>query len=129
MTAIDKILAVAAQEATSDCTLVSIVDPCQTVGVLEILSQARALAGQRNYLEAEQLCLEAVVASEKLFGKASPIYGFCLEDLGVVRICQGKRRQADITLTEAHDVLEAALGATHPDVLRVSGRLQELYHS
>lgn len=129
MTAIEKILAVAAQEATSDCPLVSIVDPCQSAAVSEILSQARALASQRNYLEAEQLCLEALAASEKLFGKASVIYGLCLEDLGVVRVCQGKKRQADITLTEAHSVLEAALGATHLDVLRVFGRLQELYHS
>ncbi|MBS2004494.1 MAG: tetratricopeptide repeat protein [Cyanobacteria bacterium SZAS LIN-5] len=129
MTAFEKILAFAAEDATSDCVLMSTSDLQFTTDVRDTIAQARALASQRNYLEAEQLCLEAAAVAEKLVGKASPTYALCLEDLGLIRIYQGKMRQADITLTEAHSILEAAFGATHADVERVSSRLQELCHS
>jgi len=129
MTAIDVILAVAAVEATSRTETVcsEVVD--QSVRILEMIQQARFLASERNYLEAEGVCLEACTAAGEAVGKNSQLYGLCLEDLGVMRICQGKMRQADITLTESHSVLKTVFGDEHPDVVRVFERLHELCHS
>lgn len=97
--------------------------------VIEMINRARALQSEKNYREAEQLCMDACDLAASLVGKGSSIYGLCLEDLGVSRICLGKLRQADITLNESMSVLESALGAEHPDVARVFGRLHELYNS
>lgn len=97
-------------------------------GVLEILNRARALANQKNFLEAEELCLEALKLAGELVGESSSIYGLCLEDLGANRVCQGKFRQAEVTLSAALNVLETALGHEHADVARVFSRLHELCH-
>jgi hypothetical protein len=97
--------------------------------VLELLGQARALASQKNFLEAERVCLDASELAKQQVGDESPIYGLCLEDLGAIRFCQGKIRPADVTLTTALTILEKALGRDHADVARVFSRLHELYNS
>lgn len=103
--------------------------PDYNAQVLDLLNQAQAKSHQKNFFEAEQLCLEAMaLAAEHIGGETSWVYGLCLEDLGAVRISEGKLDKADVTLRTALYVLERALGADHEDTMRVFGRLHELYN-
>ncbi len=141
MTAIDHIISAATKgddaastdgavfATTGEVLAAGSTEASQIGQVLEMINRARALQSQKNYREAEQLCMDACDLAASLVGKGSSIYGLCLEDLGVSRICQGKLRQADITLNESMTILVASLGAEHPDVARVFGRLHELYNS
>jgi hypothetical protein len=97
--------------------------------VHELLQQSRALAGQKNYLEAERICLEASELARELVGDESPFYGLCLEELGAIRVCQGKMGSAAVTLATAQNILEKALGPDHAHAVRVASRLQEICHS
>lgn len=80
------------------------------------LAELVLLSGR--YQEAEPLIWDSLAAFEKRPERSRQAIGTLLGDLGVVRACEGRNKEAIELFRQAISMLEAELGPRHPLLLR-----------
>ena len=83
---------------------------------------------KNDYVAAVKLCREARALAAEQIGRDSSVYGYCLEDLGISLIAMNCLDEAREVLGEALCVMEKHLGSRATEVVRIFGRLHDLYH-
>ncbi|OZJ02128.1 hypothetical protein BZG36_04587, partial [Bifiguratus adelaidae] len=80
-----------------------------------------------DYKEQEELCKQALDASQTQFGRDHPHTLNTLINLGVLYEQQGKYQQAEEFFQRALEGQERTLGQDHPDTLKTAGNLALIY--
>lgn len=94
---------------------------------LTLSSLAQAHQGQREFVAAEPLYVEALDIVQRVRGPEHPDVAAILNNLGVLHRMHGQLPEAMQHLTRALDIKQQALGPSHPDVALTLMNLAQVY--
>jgi len=95
---------------------------------LECLFGLSQIYGQLGAYEKEEaIVVRALSTIQKRLGKETAVYGKHLNDLAIVRLHQGKLKEAESVLLESIILLEKLFNSKHPELLKSLENLGHVY--
>jgi hypothetical protein len=116
-------------EQTNEAAMTEIEKNFYQTQVATLLGTAALHWCATNYIGGERICREALSITEEHLGKESLSYGWCLYNLGLNLIPQGKLQEAWEVLAKSLHGLQNVLGPSAEEVKLVFERLHDLYNS